>query len=54
MVDFEKALINATKVYEGANGIVGCLFHFTKNIRKKANQSIERIKRHCGKASKEV
>ena len=42
MDDFEKAVINATQVYEARNGVVGCLFHFTKNIRKGANRSIER------------
>lgn len=54
MVDFEKAFINSTRGYEAGTQIVCCLFHFTKNVRKKANQSIEEIKRRFGKTSKEA
>ena len=49
MVDFEKAFINAIQDYEAGDEIVCCLFHFTKNVRKRANQSIEEIKKRFGK-----
>ena len=54
MVDFERAFINAIQDYEAGNGIVCCQFHFTKNVRKRANQSIEEIKNRFGKTSKEA
>ena len=54
MVDFEKAFINAIQDYEAGDVIVCCLFHFTKNVRKRANQSIEEIKKRFGKTSIEA
>ena len=45
MCDFEDGFINAIKDnYESVN-IKCCFFHFVKNIRKKANRIITRIKR---------
>ena len=42
MVDFEKAFINSTQGYEAGTQIVCCLFHFTKNVRKRRTNQLKR------------